>query len=51
VARHSETEVVHKVHRTLYDDRGPWVRTTAMFLETVIVNGHSCPLFQFLAIP
>ena len=51
MARHSETEVAHVVYRTLYDDRRLWVRPAAMFPETVIVDGHSCPLFQFLAVP
>jgi hypothetical protein len=49
VARHSETEEEYVVYRALYDDRGLWIRPTAMFLETVVVDGHSCPRFQFLA--
>jgi hypothetical protein len=51
VARHSETEVAYVVYRARYDDCTCQVRHTAMFLETVIVDGHSYPLFQFLAGP
>jgi len=43
--------VAYVVYRAPYDDCGLWVRPTATFLETVIVDGHSCPLFQFLAVP
>ena len=39
------------VYRALYGSRGLWIRPTAMFLETVIVDGHPCPRFQFLASP
>ncbi len=48
VARHSETEEEYVVYRALHGDRGLWIRATAMFLETVIVAGHSYPRFQFL---
>jgi len=51
VARHSETEEEYVVYRALYGDRGLWVRPTAMFLETVTVDGRLCPRFQFLAAP
>jgi len=49
VARHSETEEEYVVYRALYGDSGLWIRPTAMFLETVVVDGHTCPRFQFLA--
>jgi hypothetical protein len=48
-AKHSETEEEYVVYRALYGDRELWIRPTAMFLETVIVDGRSCPRFQFLA--
>ena len=51
VARHSETEEEYVVYRALYGALGLWIRPTAMFLETVIVDGRSCPRFQFLAVP
>src|SRR5262249_17430928 len=31
-------------------DRGLRIMPKAMFLETVVVDGHSCPRFQFLAV-
>jgi hypothetical protein len=49
VARHSETEEEYVVYRALYGAQGLWIRPTEMFLETVIVDGHSCPRFQFIA--
>lgn len=51
VARHSETEEEYVVYRARYGDCGLWIRSTAMFLETVLVDGHPCPRFQFLALP
>jgi hypothetical protein len=51
VARHSETEEEYVVYRALYGARRLWIRPTEMFLETVIVDGHSCPRFQLLAVP
>mgnify|MGYP003438975255 FL=1 len=51
VARHSETEEEYVVYRALYGARGLWIRPTAMFVETVIVDGHSYPRFQLLAVP
>jgi len=51
VARHSETEEEYVVYRAGYGDHGLWIRPTAMFLETVLVDGRPCPRFQFLAFP
>jgi hypothetical protein len=48
VARHSETEEEYVVYRALYGNCGLWIRPTAMFLATVIVDGRSCPRFQFI---
>ncbi len=47
-ARHSETLEELVVYRQEYGDRGLWVRPKAMFVETVEVDGHSVPRFQFL---
>lgn len=47
-ARHSETEEVLVVYRTLYGDRGHWVRPKAMFLETVVVDGVEQPRFALV---
>jgi hypothetical protein len=51
VARHSETEEEYVVYRALYGAQGLWIRPTVMFLEAVIIDGHSCPRFQLLAVP
>ena len=51
VARHSETEEEYVVYHALYGDRGLWIRPTAMFMETVIVDGLPCPRFQLLPTP
>ena len=51
VARHSETEEEYVVYRALYGDGRLWIRPAAMFLETVLVEGHPCPRFHFLALP
>ncbi len=46
VARHSETEEELVVYRQEYGERGLWVRPAAMFLETVVVDGHPVRRFQ-----
>ena len=48
VARHSETEEELIVYRQEYGDHGLWVRPRAMFLETVEVDGHTVPRFEYL---
>ncbi|TKB65612.1 MAG: DUF1653 domain-containing protein [Nitrospira sp.] len=48
-ARHSETEEEFVVYRALYGEQGLWIRPTAMFLETVIVDGLPYPRFQRLS--
>ena len=50
VARHSETEEKYAVYRGCYGNRDLWIRPASMFLETVIVDGHSCPRSQFIAV-
>lgn len=49
VAKHSETEEEVVVYRALYGEGGLWVRPLAMFLETVLIEGHRRPRFQFVA--
>ena len=44
-ARHSETDELLVVYRSLYGERGLWVRPEAMFEETVTVDGRSVPRF------
>ncbi|MCF7529411.1 DUF1653 domain-containing protein [Neisseria lisongii] len=45
VARHSETEEEQVVYRALYGNYGLWVRPSAMFAETVSLNGETLPRF------
>jgi len=45
IARHSETEEVLVVYRSLQGERGLWVRPLAMFTETVLVDGCEQPRF------
>ena len=45
-ARHSEDLSSMTVYRALYGQRGLWVRPSAMFVETVLVDGVSQPRFQ-----
>jgi hypothetical protein len=47
-ARHSETEEDFVVYRALYGERGLWVRPTAMFLESVLVEGRRVPRFALI---
>ncbi len=49
VARHSETEEELVVYRTDYGDRSLWVRPLAMFQETVEIDGHLRPRFQYVS--
>ena len=44
-ARDSETQEPVVVYRALYGERGVWVRPTAMFVETVVVDGARQPRF------
>jgi hypothetical protein len=47
-ARHSETEELLVVYRTLYDQSGWWVRPHSMFFENVVVDGVSRPRFEWV---
>ena len=47
-ARHSETEELMVVYRTLYGDRGLWVRPAAMWNETVEREGKTFRRFTFV---
>lgn len=47
IATHSETEEKLVVYRTLYGDKGMWVRPLDMFLEDVEVDGKTLPRFKY----
>jgi len=48
VCRHSETEELLVVYRTLYGDYSLWVRPLAMFCENVVVDGITMPRFKWI---
>ncbi len=48
VAKHSETLEDLVVYRALYGEHALWVRSKAMFLEIVTVNGKKVPRFQYI---
>lgn len=47
-ARHSETEELLVLYRTLYGDENLWVRPFNMFFEKVEVNGLIVERFKFI---
>lgn len=48
LARHSETEELMVVYRTLYGDHSWWVRPLSMFSETVLCDGVDVPRFSYI---
>lgn len=48
-AKHSEAEEEFVVYRALSGEQGLWIRPAAMFIEMVVIDGRSCPRFQFIA--
>ena len=48
VAKHSETGEELVVYRTLYGERGLWVRPLTMFEETVEREGKIQPRFIYI---
>ena len=49
LVRHSETEEWLVLYRALYGEGGLWVRPCTMFLETVLVDGRTCPRFAYIS--
>ncbi|MCB1616059.1 MAG: DUF1653 domain-containing protein [Pseudomonadales bacterium] len=47
-ARHTESLEHVVVYRALYGEGGLWVRPYSMFDETVIVDSHQQPRFEYL---
>ena len=48
VATHSETHEPMVVYRPLYNDSGWWVRSLAMFLDTVTHEGRTVSRFEHI---
>jgi hypothetical protein len=47
-ARHSETEEWMVVYKTMYGDKGIWVRPYDMFMEKVEVDAVLVDRFEFI---
>lgn len=48
MARHSETEELLVVYRTLYDESGTWVRPYEMFIEDVKLEDKVLKRFEYM---
>ncbi len=46
--RHSESEEVLVLYKTLYGDFSLWVRPKEMFLQSVTVDAISVPRFKYI---
>lgn len=46
--RHSETEELMVLYRTMYGDEDLWVRPYTMFFETIIQDSKEIPRFKYL---
>ena len=47
-ARHSETDELLVLYRTMYGDENLWVRPFDMFFEKVTVDGLLVPRFKYI---
>jgi len=48
IARHSETDELLVLYRTMYGDENLWVRPFSMFFEKVEIDGTLVPRFKFI---
>lgn len=46
--RHSETEELMVLYRTMYGDENLWVRPYTMFFENVIIDSKEVPRFKYI---
>ena len=46
--RHSETEELMVLYRTMYGDEDLWVRPYSMFFEEVTINSNTVPRFKYI---
>ena len=47
-ARHAETEEWMVVYKALYGEKGTWVRSYDMFVETVMIDGEEVERFAYI---
>jgi len=48
IVRHSETDELLVLYRTMYGDKNLWVRPFGMFFEKVEVDGYMVSRFTFI---
>ena len=48
IVRHSETEELLVLYKTLYFPEGLWVRPFTMFFEKVTIDGVLTPRFKYV---
>ena len=48
IVRHSETDELLVLYRTMYGDENLWVRPFGMFFEKVEVDGYMVSRFKFI---
>ena len=46
--RHSETEELMVLYRTMYGDEDLWVRPFSMFFEEITYNSKTIPRFKYI---
>lgn len=46
--RHSETEELMVLYRTMYGDEDLWVRPFSMFFQEIEVNSTTVPRFKYV---
>jgi hypothetical protein len=46
--KHSETEELMVLYRTMYGDQDLWVRPYTMFFENVMVGSQEIPRFKYI---
>lgn len=47
-ARHSETEELLVLYKTMYGDEDLWVRPYTMFFEEITIDSQTIPRFKYI---